>query len=141
MKKKETEVKVSVPENPDITVIDTDIADFVSHAIYVGADKINENTLFVHNDVYYYVMFAKLENENVPVGILVKDLDADEDDVAMPGEDPVRDINVIYPIIPGKEFRGFYILRNCGISIDYNLTSNGRREEDEWLGRIDMNLN
>lgn len=54
----------------------------------------------------------------------------------MPFEDIGRDVNVVYPIEIGKMFKGFYILGNGAVAIDYELTDN-----DDSIGKIDMNLN
>lgn len=38
-------------------------------------------------------------------------------------------------------FKGFYILGNGAVAIDYKLTDNGGFEDDDSIGKIDMNLN
>lgn len=47
----------------------------------------------------------------------------------------------MYPIEIGKMFKGFYILSNGAVAIDYELTDNGGFENDDSIGKIDMNLN
>ena len=59
----------------------------------------------------------------------------------MPFEDIGRDVNVVYPIEIGKMFKGFYILSNGAVAIDYKLTDNGGFDDDDNIGKIDMNLN
>lgn len=56
-------------------------------------------------------------------------------------EDIGRDVNVVYPIEIGKMFKGFYILSNGAVAINYELTDNGGFENDDSIGKIDMNLN
>ena len=79
--------------------------------------------------------------ENIPVGVLAKQKEAETEDIAMPFEDIGRDVNVVYPIEIGKMFKGFYILSNGAVAIDYELTDNGGFENDDSIGKIDMNLN
>lgn len=38
-------------------------------------------------------------------------------------------------------FKGFYILGNGAVAIDYELTDNGGFDNDDSIGKIDMNLN
>ena len=47
----------------------------------------------------------------------------------------------MYPIEIGKMFKGFYILSNGAVAIDYELTDNGGFDDDDNIGEIDMNLN
>ena len=70
-----------------------------------------------------------------------KKKEAETEDIAMPFEDIGRDVNVVYPIEIGKKFKGFYILSNGAVAIDYELTDNGGFEDDDSIGKIDMNLN
>lgn len=82
-----------------------------------------------------------IKGENIPVGVLAKQKEAETEDIAMPFEDIGRDVNVVYPIEIGKMFKGFYILSNGAVAIDYELTDNGGFENDDSIGKIDMNLN
>ena len=87
------------------------------------------------------VTYASIKGKNIPVGVLAKQKDANTEDIAMPFEDIGRDVNVVYPIEIGKKFKGFYILSNGAVAIDYELTDNGGFENDDSIGEIDMNLN
>jgi len=78
-----------------------------------------------------------------------KNIKPEEVEVVIPKEveainicgDIGRDVNVVYPIEIGKMFKGFYILGNGAVAIDYKLTDNGGFEDDDSIGKIDMNLN
>ena len=38
-------------------------------------------------------------------------------------------------------FKGFYFLSNGAVASDYELTDNGGFDDDDNIGKIDMNLN
>ena len=100
-------------------------------------DKVSSDRAFVNNDILYMVTYASIKGKNIPVGVLAKQKEAETEDIAMPFEDIGRDVNVVYPI----EIKGFYILSNGAVAIDYELTDNGGFEDDDSIGKIDMNLN
>ena len=118
-----------------------DINSFIKHIIYVSVDKVSSDRAFVNNDVLYMVTYASIKGKNIPVGVLAKQKEAKTEDIAMPFEDIGRDVNVVYPIEIGKMFKGFYILSNGAVAIDYELTDNGGFDDDDNIGKIDMNLN
>lgn len=133
MKKKNIkpeEVEVVIPKEVEAINICGDINSFIKHIIYVSLDKVSSDRAFVNNDVLYMVTYASIKGENIPVGV-----------IAMPFEDIGRDVNVVYPIDIGKMFKGFYILGNGAVAIDYELTDNGGFDNDDSIGKIDMNLN
>lgn len=138
---KSVEFKLIVPNTePDVVGIGRDINKFITHAIYIKAEDATEKKMFIYGDFCYYVMFGSMNGKVIPVGVMVKDFEAEDKDIAILDEDPIRDVNVMYPIAFEKEFAGFYILRNGGIAIEYELTADGK-DHDEGFGRIDMNLN
>lgn len=144
MKKKNIkpeEVEVVIPKEVEAINICGDINSFIKHIIYVRLDKVSSDKAFVNNDVLYMVTYASIKGENIPVGVLAKQKEAETEDIAMPFEDIGRDVNVVYPIEIGKKFKGFYILSNGAVAIDYELTDNGGFENDDSIGKIDMNLN
>lgn len=115
MKKKNIkpeEVEVVIPKEVEDINICGDI-------IYVSLDKVSSDRAFVNNDVLYMVTYASIKGENIPVGVLAKQKEAETEDIAMPFEDIGRDVNVVYPIEIGKMFKGFYILGNGAVAIDY----------------------
>lgn len=144
MKKKNIkpeEVEVVIPKEVEAINICGDINSFIKHIIYVSLDKVSSDKAFVNNDVLYMVTYASIKGENIPVGVLAKQKEAETEDIAMPFEDIGRDVNVVYPIEIGKMFKGFYILGNGAVAIDYELTDIGGFENDDSIGKIDMNLN
>lgn len=150
MKKKNIkpeEVEVVIPKEVEAINICGDINSFIKHIIYVSLDKVSSDRAFVNNDILYMVTYASIkgknipEGKNIPVGVLAKQKEAKTEDIAMPFEDIGRDVNVVYPIEIGKKFKGFYILSNGAVAIDYELTDNGGFEDDDSIGKIDMNLN
>lgn len=144
MKKKNIkpeEVEVVIPKEVEAINICGDINGFIKHIIYVSLDKVSSDRAFVNNDILYMVTYASIKGKNIPVGVLAKQKDANTKDIAMPFEDIGRDVNVVYPIEIGKMFKGFYILSNGAVAIDYGLTDNGGFENDDSIGKIDMNLN
>lgn len=147
MKKKNIkpeEVEVVIPKEVEAINICGDINSFnsfIKHIIYVSLDKVSSDRVFVNNDILYMVTYASIKGKNIPVGVLAKQKEAKSEDIAMPFEDIGRDVNVVYPIKIGKKFKGFYILSNGAVAIDYELTDNGGFENDDSIGKIDMNLN
>lgn len=143
MKKKnlKEEVEVIIPKEVEAINICGNINDFIKHIIYVSLDKVSNDRAFIINDVLYMVTYASIKGKNTPIGVFVKQKDAELKDIAMPFEDIGRDVNVVYPIEIGKMFKGFYILANGAVAIDYELTDNGGFENDDSIGKIDMNLN
>lgn len=143
MKKKnlKEEVEVIIPKEVEAINICGNINDFIKHIIYVSLDKVSNDRAFIVNDVMYMVTYASIKGKNTPIGVFVKQKDAELKDIAMPFEDIGRDVNVVYPIEIGKMFKGFYILANGSVAIDYELTNNGGFENDDSIGKIDMNLN
>lgn len=138
---KEEEVEVIIPKEVEGINICGNINDFIKHIIYVSLDKVSNDRAFIINDVLYMVTYASIKGKNTPIGVFVKQKDAESKDIAMPFEDIGRDVNVVYPIEIGKMFKGFYILGNGAVAIDYELTDNGGFENDDSIGKIDMNLN
>lgn len=144
MKKKNIkpeEVEVVIPKEVEAINICGDIDSFIKHIIYVSLDKVSSDRAFVNNDILYMVTYASIKGKNIPVGVLAKQKEAKSEDIAMPFEDIGRDVNVVYPIEIGKMFKGFYILSNGSVAIDYELTDNGGFDDDDSIGKIDMNLN
>ena len=135
------EVEVVIPKEVEAINICGDINSFIKHIIYVSLDKVSSDRAFVNNDILYMVTYASIKGKNIPVGVLAKQKEAETEDIAMPFEDIGRDVNVVYPIEIGKKFKGFYILSNGAVAIDYELTDNGGFEDDDSIGKIDMNLN
>ena len=132
MKKKNIkpeEVEVVIPKEVEAINICGDINSFIKHIIYVSLDKVSSDRAFVNNDILYMVTYASIKGKNIPVGVLAKQKEAETEDIAMPFEDI------------GKKFKGFYILSNGAVAIDYELTDNGGFEDDDSIGKIDMNLN
>lgn len=131
MKKKNIkpeEVEVVIPKEVEAINICGDINSFIKHIIYVSLDKVSSDRAFVNNDILYMVTYASIKGKNIPVGVLAKQKEAETEDIAMPFE-------------IGKMFKGFYILSNGAVAIDYELTDNGGFENDDSIGKIDMNLN
>ena len=129
MKKKNIkpeEVEVVIPKEVEAINICGDINSFIKHIIYVSLDKVSSDRAFVNNDVLYMVTYASIKGENIPVGVLAKQKEAETEDIAMPFEDIGRDVNVVYPIEIGKMFKGFYILSNGAVAIDYELIYSSR---------------
>ena len=127
MKKKNIkpeEVEVVIPKEVEAINICGDINSFIKHIIYVSLDKVSSDRAFVNNDILYMVTYASIKGENIPVGVLAKQKEAETEDIAMPFEAIGRDI-----------------LSNGAVAIDYKLTDNGGFENDDSIGKIDMNLN
>ena len=137
---KSEEVEVVIPKEVEAINICGDINGFIKHIIYVSLDKVSSDRAFVNNDILYMVTYASIIGKNIPVGVLAKQKDANTEDIAMPFEDIGRDVNVVYPIEIGKKFKGFYILSNGAVAIDFVLSVNGGFDIVVSIGKFVLNL-
>lgn len=87
---------------------------------YISSDKIIPNELFVLNGVSYSGLFQ--EKDKKLIGITVNVMKDGVDKYNFDPEDIVYDVNRAYVIIEEKGFKGFFILPNMGIAMDYDAT-------------------
>lgn len=138
-KEKPITVDVTLPDNPDIMNIDTSISLYIEHLVYVSAEEVSNNVVFMKNKVMYYVVHTTIKGEQIPVGILVRSLDTLSPDIETNPSEYFRDVNRVVPIVHEKGFMGFYILDNGAVAVDYSDTYGG--DGNEGIGNINMSLN
>lgn len=124
-------------------LIGVEIDKYIRHIIYVSAEDITENDIFMYNGTSYVCIFVEHDGEKYPVGISCVENEPEED-MYIDAEELLnkkdRDVNAVVVINPLKGFKGFYILGNGRAVIDYYYTDDGRDEEDHTES-FNINMN
>lgn len=114
-------------------LIGVEIDKYIRHIIYVSAEDITENDIFIYNGTLYVCMFIEHDGEKYPIGISCIENGSEGKEMCMDAEELLskkdRDINTIVAINHLKGFKGFYILGNGRAVIDYYYTDNGQDEK------------
>ena len=99
---------------------------------YISSDKIVPNEIFVLNGITYAGLFAKKDKKIL--GITVNVMKDGPDEYHFETDDGFCDVNRAYTIIGEKDFKGFFILPNMSIAMDYGLTigSNSLYEDSDY---------
>src|SRR5699024_12784090 len=95
MKKKNIkpeEVEVVIPKEVEAINICGDINSFIKHIIYVSLVKVSSDRSVVNNDVLYIVTYASIKGENISVGVLVRQIADETEDIAMIFANIVSDV-------------------------------------------------
>lgn len=124
-KKKQELKKIDVHfffDNEEMHVNDIKPHDLSNCAVlpYISSEKIKPNEFFILDRIMYAGLFR--EDNRELVGITVDVVGDSEDEYDQDPGNIISDVNRAYPIINSKNFRGFFILPNYGIAIDYGIT-------------------
>lgn len=125
-------------------LIGVEIDKYIRHIIYVSAEDITENDIFMYNGTSYVCIFVEHDGEKYPIGISCIENGSEEKDMHIDAEELFskkdRDVNTVVVINPAKGFKGFYILGNGRAVIDYYYTNDGR-DEEEHTESFNINMN
>lgn len=145
-KKNKLDVKFVEPKYDDPVYVGNELNKHISHIIYISAEEIDENKVFLFNDFAYRCQYAVIEGKKVLFGIVVASMDFDDEEADRPiAPDPDADINVIVPVFPAKGFKGFFIMPNASVVPDYRFTidafDDGDNDGGMDIGEIFSNPN
>lgn len=87
---------------------------------YISSDKIVPNEIFVLNGVAYTGLFDKKDKKIL--GITVSVIKDGPEEYNFETDGIFCDVNRSYVVIEEKDFKGFFILPNMSIAMDYAIT-------------------
>lgn len=102
---------------------------------YITKDRIKPNEIFVLGGISYSGLFKKKSKDIVGIVVLNMSNPSIDDTKG----DYLVDINRTYPILKDKKFRGFFILPNFSIAIDYEMVVSSSDLSDDMDGEYDEN--
>lgn len=121
-KKNTLDVRFVEPKRSEAVYVGNELNKHISHVVHIGIDEIDENKVFLYNDIAYRCQYAIVNGKRVLFGIAVLDMNSDESN---DGRDivpnPECDVNVIVQVIESKGFRGFFIMPNGSAVPDYEF--------------------
>lgn len=101
-------------------LIGVEIDKYIRHIIYVSAENITENDIFMYNGTSYVCIFVEHDGEKYPIGISCIENGSEEKDMCIDVEELFskkdRDVNtVVVILIPLKDSKVFIFLEMEGL--------------------------
>lgn len=131
-KKNTLDVRFVEPKRSEAVYVGNELNKYISHVVHIGTDEIDENKVFLYNDIAYRCQYAIVNGKRVLFGIVVLNVNSDEsNDGRDIVPDPECDINVIVPVVEAKGFRGFFIMPNGSVVPDYEFAVDAFDDSDD----------
>ena len=131
-KKNTLDVRFVEPKRSEAVYVGNELNKHISHVVHIGIDEIDENKVFLYNDIAYCCQYAIVNGKRGLFGIAVLDMNSDESN---DGRDivpnPECDVNVIVQVIESKGFRGFFIMPNGSAVPDYEFAIDAFDDSDD----------